>query len=55
MRSDVNTSTNHIPAFQSHDNNITKKKAVAGKPSQKPKNKPNFACIFEAFRDIKNG
>ena len=46
---------NHRPAFQSHDNNIMKKKAVAGKPQQKPRNKQNFACIFEAFRNIENG
>ena len=44
-----------MPAFQSRDNNITKKKAVAGKCSQKQQNKQNFAHIFEALRHIKNG
>ena len=31
-----------------------KKKAVAGKPRQKPRNKQNFAAIFEALRDVRN-
>ena len=44
-----------MPAFQSHDNNITKKKAVVRKHIQKQQNKQNFAHIFEALRHIKNG
>ena len=45
--------TNHRPAFQSHDNNITKKKHVVGKPAKN--NNFNFAGIFEVLRHVKNG
>ena len=37
--------TNHRPAFQSRDNNITKKKHVAGKPAKNN----NFNQTLQAY------
>ena len=47
MRSDANTSTNHSPVFESHDNNIMKKKAMAGKPG---KNNKKFKTLHTYLR-----
>ena len=47
--------TNHRPAFQSHDNNITKEKAMAWKHIKNNKINKTLQWNFKYLETIKNG
>ena len=49
----MNTSTNHSPVFESHDNNITKKKAMVGKPGKNNKKKQTLHTYLRYLDTIK--